>query len=302
MFICTERQVYTSHTTALVALKETSLSMKLDPTLKIYPTPMHPCPYMPGLIARNAVVDPEYIMTLSTYDYLVQNGFRRSGDQVYRPYCHTCEKCVTTRIPVRDFARSRSQKRIWRRNQDLTVKINDSGFKQAYLPIYQRYLESRHDSLDYEEVERFLTADWCDIVFYEFYQPVSPDTQTPDNQNPNAHSAAVEGGAFANDNDTCESANASKANEELIGIAVTDKLPSGLSAVYTFFEPEQGSKRSLGVYALMWQIEAALAMEMDYVYPGFWIKDCRKMSYKSNYQPIQGLIKGQWVNLEKGNP
>ncbi len=238
--------------------------MKLDQPLKIFPTAMHPCSYIPGLIARNAVVDPDYDMNPEIYDYLIQNGFRRSGEQVYRPYCHTCEKCVTTRIPIKDFKRSRSQKRIWRLNQDLIVKINKDGFRKDYLPIYQRYLESRHESVDYEGVEKFLMAQWCDVLFYEFYQK----DQT--------------------------------GNDELIGIAVTDQVKSGLSAVYTFFEPEHGSKRSLGVFAILWQIESAIAQKLQYVYPGFWIKDCRKMNYKSNYQPIEGLIKGKWVPLEKG--
>ena len=243
--------------------------MKLDQPLKIFPTAMHPCSYIPGLIARNAVVDPDYDMDPKIYDYLIQNGFRRSGDQVYRPYCQTCEKCVTTRIPVEEFKRSRSQKRIWKLNQDIIVKTNVGKFKQEYLPIYQRYLESRHESQDYQEVEKFLSADWCDIIYLEFYQL---DTDA--------------------DNNT---------EERLIGIAVTDQVKSGLSAVYTFFEPDCGSKRSLGVFAILWQIELAKKQRVEYVYPGFWIKDCRKMNYKSNFQPIEGLIKGKWIPLEKGS-
>ena len=232
--------------------------MKLAQSLRVFPTGLHPCSYIPGLIARNAVVDPDYEMNPEIYDYLIQNGFRRSGEQVYRPYCHTCEKCVTTRIPVADFKRSRSQKRNWKSNQDLEVKVNNEGFRKAYLPIYQRYLESRHESIDYEGVEKFLNANWCDIQYYEFY-----------------------------------------ADQELIGVAVTDKVQSGLSAVYTFFDPDLGSKRSLGVFALLYQIEAAQQQNLNYVYPGFWIKDCRKMNYKSNFQPIEGLIKGKWRALEK---
>ena len=237
--------------------------MKLDQPLKIFPTGMHPCAYLPGLIARNAVVDPEHVMTPDVYDYLIQNGFRRSGEQVYKPYCHTCEECITTRIPVDSFKRSRSQKRNWRQNKDLIVKVNTGDFKESYLPIYQRYLESRHDSKEHEGVESFLLADWCNINFIEFY--------------------------INNDN----------YDEELIGIAVTDVIKSGFSAVYTFFEPEEGNRRSLGVYAVLWQIEYAQKKQLQYVYPGFWIKDCRKMNYKTRYQPIEGLQRGKWVSLEK---
>jgi len=238
--------------------------MKLDQPLKIFPTGMHPCSYLPGLIARNAVVDPDFEMTPEVYDYLIQNGFRRSGEQVYRPYCHTCEECITTRIPVLDFKRSRSQKRNWKLNQDLTVKINNDGFRQEYLALYQEYLSSRHDSMDHEGVEKFLLADWCQIQFIEFY--------------------IVE-------NNT----------EVLIGVAVTDVIKSGYSAVYTFFDPVEGQRRSLGVFAVLWQIENAKEKELDYVYPGFWIKDCRKMNYKTRYQPIEGLQRGKWTQLDKGS-
>ncbi len=235
--------------------------MKLDQPLKIFPTGMHPCSYLPGLIARNAVVDPDYEMTPDIYDYLIKSGFRRSGEQVYRPYCHTCEECVTTRIPVASFKRSRSQKRNWNVNKDLIVKINHDGFRDEYLLLYQRYLASRHDSQDFEGVEKFLVADWCDIQFIEFYS-------------------------------TDDSA------EKLIGVAVIDAVKSGFSAVYTFFDPDEKS-RGLGIYAVLWQIEYAQKQELEYVYPGFWIKDCRKMNYKTRFQPIEGLIKGNWVALEK---
>jgi arginine-tRNA-protein transferase len=238
--------------------------MKLSKPLKIFPTGMHPCSYLPGLIARNAVVDPAYQMNPDIYDYLIQNGFRRSGSQVYRPYCHTCEECITTRIPVDQFKRSRSQKRNWKRNSDLIVKINTDGFREEYLPLYHSYLVSRHESGDSEGVESFLVADWCHIQFIEFYSVADDHT------------------------------------EKLIGVAVSDVIKSGLSAVYTFFDPQEGNRRGLGVYAVLWQINYAQHQKLDYVYPGFWIKDCRKMNYKTRYQPIEGLQRGRWIALEKG--
>lgn len=242
--------------------------MKLSQPLKIFPTGMHPCSYLPGLIARNAVVDPAYEMNTDVYDYLIQNGFRRSGSQVYRPYCHTCEECITTRIPAKEFVRSRSQKRNWKLNQDLIVKVNDGEFRDAYLPLYRDYLIERHESQDHEGVESFLLADWCDIQFIEFY------TTRVDNEDQNEE-------------------------EKLIGVAVVDVVKSGLSAVYTFFDPEEGNRRGLGVYAILWQLEYAKSLNLDYVYPGFWIKDCRKMNYKTRFQPIEGLQRGKWVSLAK---
>jgi arginine-tRNA-protein transferase len=86
-------------------------------------------------------------------------------------------------------------------------------------------------------------------------------------------------------------------DNKLAAVAVVDLLDNALSAVYTFFEPEF-SKYSLGTYAVLWQIQHAKELNLDFIYLGFWIKDCLKMSYKSQYQPLQGFITNQWKNLD----
>jgi arginine-tRNA-protein transferase len=83
---------------------------------------------------------------------------------------------------------------------------------------------------------------------------------------------------------------------ELAGVAVVDYLQNGLSAVYTFFEPKF-SNYSLGIYAVLWQIQHAKELNINFVYLGFWIKNCQKMAYKNQYQPLQGLINQHWQTL-----
>jgi arginine-tRNA-protein transferase len=231
--------------------------MKLSQPLKIFPTALHACSYLPGRIARNAVIDPEFPMSPSVYDYLIKSGFRRSGQQVYKPYCQSCTKCVTTRINVTKFKASRSQCRNKKLNQDIVVVINNGDFKSEYLPLYVEYLANRHESDDYEGVDEFLTSNWCNTQFIEFH---------------------LEG--------------------SLIGVATIDVLESGLSAVYTFFN-SVGGKRGLGVFAVLWEIERAKELGLDYVYPGYWIEDCKKMNYKTRYQPIEGLMDGIWCSLPR---
>lgn len=232
--------------------------MDFSKPLKIYPTAMHACAYLPSKIARNAVIDPDFAMTMSVYDYLIKSGFRRSGSQVYRPYCEDCSECITTRIEVKEFSSSKSQRRNERLNQDLRVVVNKDGFKDEYYPLYQAYLASRHDDTEAEGVQDFLTAPWCDTLFVEFYD-----------------------------------------DNELISVAAVDRLESGLSAVYTFFDPEKGGKRGLGIFAVLWQVEYAKQLGLEYVYPGYWIEDCQKMNYKTRFQPLEGLVEGEWKPLLK---
>ncbi len=79
-------------------------------------------------------------------------------------------------------------------------------------------------------------------------------------------------------------------------MAVVDELQDGLSAIYTFFDPLQ-DKRSLGSYAILWQVQRARALGLDYLYLGYWIKGCRKMAYKSAYRPLELHVNSRWTAI-----
>src|SRR5690606_12679326 len=83
---------------------------------------------------------------------------------------------------------------------------------------------------------------------------------------------------------------------ELIGVCVCDRLGDGLSAVYTFYKVGL-EDRSLGKFAILAQIEKARGMNLDYVYLGYWIKECDKMKYKIQYRPLELLINRRWTRL-----
>ena len=82
----------------------------------------------------------------------------------------------------------------------------------------------------------------------------------------------------------------------LLAVAVTDVLPNGLSAVYTFYDPNE-ERRSLGRYAILWQVAEAARLGLKAVYLGYWIKNCRKMNYKTEYRPIELLVSQRWITL-----
>lgn len=235
----------------------------LQETMRLFATYEHSCPYLPEKNSVNAIVDPKYPMEIPLYSQMIDDGYRRSGKQVYRPYCPDCNECISTRIPVDKFKPSRSQKRNWRLNQDLHITENTTGFSVEYNDLYANYISTRHASGEMEanatdDFSSFIETDWCDTIFYEFRE-----------------------------------------NEGLLCVAAVDVLEQGLSAVYTFFDSAVSSKRSLGTYALLWEIEQAKKLKLEYVYPGYWIKDSTKMNYKTRFQPIEGRVNGKWMSLGK---
>jgi arginine-tRNA-protein transferase len=236
-------------------------------TLEFYLSIPHACGYLPDRQSVNLVLDPTFPVNGKAYEWLLQRGFRRSGEHVYRPHCPTCQACVPVRIPVGDFESRRRHRRTWRRNQDLSVRIRDSQSRDEHFELYARYVNQRHahggmDEPDPNDYRRFLTAHWVETWFVEF--------RTPD---------------------------------ALLGVTVVDRLPNALSAVYTFFAPE-AEARSLGSFAILWQIEAARARGLSHVYLGYWIQQCRKMAYKNDYPGVEALTNGRWHRLEStgGDP
>jgi arginine-tRNA-protein transferase len=74
-------------------------------------------------------------------------------------------------------------------------------------------------------------------------------------------------------------------------------LSDGLSSVYTFYNPDVAGA-SYGTYNILWQLAQCQANRLPYLYLGYWIRDSRKMAYKAKFQPIEGLIDGEWRPLD----
>ena len=236
--------------------------------LALYLTAEHPCSYLPGRKARTLFVDPLARMDSTTYQALVDQGFRRSGAHVYRPACRGCARCVPVRIPVAAFRPNRSQRRNWARNaQDLRIVETPATFDRGHFALYQRYLAGRHpdgsmaDDTSLESYRRFLVDPWGgETRFLEL-----------------------------------------RAAERLVAVAVTDYLPRGLSAVYTFFDPDQ-PERGLGTFAVLAQIDAAVRLGLSYVYLGYWIAESRKMAYKARFEPLEAWDGRRWASLRSLDP
>lgn len=225
--------------------------------LGFFLTPPHKCGYLPGRNAVTVFLDPRRRPNMQTYTTLSQHGFRRSGDHVYRPQCPDCQACVPVRLPVDDFVLTRAQRRTLRANADITLIPKAPTFQQEHYQLYSRYIAARHagGSMENPEPESYVEFLTASWADTVFYE--------------------------------------FRAGTRLLAVAVVDHLGDGLSAVYTFFDPEEQA-RSLGRLAILKQVELARALQLRWLYLGYWIADCQKMSYKTEYRPLEFLVDGAW--------
>ena len=228
--------------------------------LKVYTTYPHSCSYLEDQEATTLFVDPRQPVDQKLYSNLSQLGFRRSGSHIYRPHCTHCDACIPARIPVDLFEAKRGQRRTWNRNQDLTVHATDDMRDDAAFELYQNYIESRHSDGDMYPPER------------EQYE------------------------SFLSNAWGCTRYYRFYDGDSLVALAVVDELVDGLSAIYTFFDAAQ-NRRSLGGFAILWQIEKAREMGLTYLYLGYWVRDCQKMAYKSDYRPLELYVNNRWTTL-----
>ena len=233
---------------------------KVSDTIRLFPTSDPSCSYKAQETAATVFVDPELTIDQKLNTRLSELGYRRSGAHLYRPDCENCHACISCRLPVQNYKRNKRFQRIWNRNSDLRVIEHPTLEGEEAFLLYQSYIEKRHSDGDMYPA----TTEQFDAFIR----------------------SNVEGGRYYG----------FYLEQKLIAVAVSDILASGLSAVYTFFDPAQ-EKRSLGNYAILWQIEQARSLGLDYLYLGYWIKGCAKMEYKIAYRPLEMLVEGKWILL-----
>lgn len=225
--------------------------------IKVYTTFPHRCSYLDDEEATTLFVDPRQTLSPELYTQLSLLGFRRSGDHVYRPHCANCNACIASRVRVDQFRPSRTQQRISRRNGDLSVETTESIDDDEAYDLYRYYIEARHADGD-------------------MYPPARDQYDS-----------------FLNDGLGCATYYRLYDGNRLVAVTVADRMLDGLAAIYTFFDPDQ-PKRSLGTEAILLQIREAQRMGLPFVYLGYWIDGCRKMSYKARYAPLELFVDGQW--------
>lgn len=229
--------------------------------VRLFQTLPHRCGYFETRNAQNLVVDPSVPQLAEIYDLALTRGYRRAGGHVYFPHCSGCRACVACRIPVARFEADRSQRRCIRHNADLQAEVLPAGYTDERFALYRDYLRSRHPNGGMDDAT---PEDFARFLYTDW----SP-------------TRFVEW----------------RLHGRLIAVAVTDVCTTGLSAVYTYFDPDQRA-RSLGTFAILEQVRIARARGLDHLYLGFWIDGHPKMDYKRRYRPLEILRAGRWLDAD----
>jgi arginine-tRNA-protein transferase len=236
-----------------------------DNSFKVGITKTFPCSYLPDKEERLLIAVDERLQNSNSYSLLMAEGFRRSGEQSYRPYCPNCSACQSIRVLINNFSPSKSQKRSLKRNAHFTIKQSDT-LRDYYYPLYENYINTLHQDgsmypANVEQFESFLSSKLTTQLFIETWCVVNGETQ-------------------------------------LICVAVTDVLSNALSAVYTFYHPDF-KPQGLGRFSILTQIDVCRQLDLPYLYLGYQIDDCQKMNYKNSYFPHERFISSEWLLVEK---
>ena len=232
--------------------------------LKFFATAPHPCSYLEDKEATTVFVEPSTHLSTAQMVNLAESGFRRSGRYIYRPQCANCAACISVRVPVSSFEPKRRQVRTFKRNQDISFAAQAPMLDEEHYSLYQRYIEARHADGD--------------------MYPPSPSQYQSFLASNREHAFFLE----------------ARKDKKLIAVTLFDEIPSnGLSAIYTFYETDpKFDHRSLGRLMVLQLIEIARGLDLPYLYLGYWIRDSKKMVYKTEYRPIEMLINSKWIRAD----
>jgi arginine-tRNA-protein transferase len=217
------------------------------------------CPYVPGRAERKLIVELGGSGGASFYDHLSRAGFRRSHRFAYRPACRGCASCVPVRIAVKRFDHTRSTRRVRNTNGDLCGRLVAARATPEQFRLFSSYQRARHGDSDMASMR------------YGDYRGMVEDTPI--------RTALAE---FRDD------------HGGLVAASLIDLLDDGVSAVYSFYDPHQ-TKRSLGIWSVLWLVEECQRRGQPFVYLGYWIADSPKMAYKNRFPALERLDEGGWT-------
>jgi len=214
----------------------------------------HPCSYLPGL---EATTDYRWMedCDAATYQRMLERGWRRFGCTFFRPDCGHCGECRSLRIPVESFRPNRSMRRTWQQNQDLDIQLGSPALTYEHLELFERFHRSRSESRGW--ASRETTPQDYFLSFVDGAHDFGFELQL-------------------------------RLGQKLLAVALADILPSALSAVYCYYDPEH-KERGLGTMAILAELEIAKRREIPHLFLGYWVEPNASMRYKARFEPHEIL-------------
>ncbi|QBJ62680.1 arginyltransferase [Pseudoalteromonas sp. DL-6] len=218
------------------------------------------CSYLPDRQEQLLVILDPSCYSSNKFESLLGLGFRRSGNQIYRPHCPICSACSSVRVLADEFIPTKSQKRKLNKAKNRFEVKYSQVEREQYYPLYSKYISLRHKDgsmypPDKSQFQSFLFCSWLTITFIELWD-----------------------------------------QENLVAVAVTDCMDNAISAIYTFFDPDY-EHFSLGTVMILQQLKFAKQQRKQFVYLGYQIDECDKMKYKTQFLPAQKQLNDQWVAI-----
>jgi arginyl-tRNA--protein-N-Asp/Glu arginylyltransferase len=235
----------------------------IAPFRQFFATSPVACPYIPGRAERKLIVELGGSGGAAFYDELSRAGFRRSHHFAYRPACPGCASCVPVRIAVEHFRHTRSTRRVRNANRDCCGSLVSPRATSEQFRLFSTYQRLRHGDSDMASMR------------YGDYRGMVEDTPVRT--------------AIAEFRDRRGS---------LVAASLIDLLDDGVSAVYSFYDPHQ-TKRSLGIWSVLWLVEECQRRGLPFVYLGYWIADSPKMAYKRRFPALERLERGSWIEFAR---
>ena len=230
---------------------------------RFFLTTPSPCPYLPGKTERKVFTELAGTHAGELNDTLGRIGFRRSQGVAYRPSCLDCAACISVRVVATEFRPNASQRKLMKRNADLTVDACKPWTTQEQFDLLRGYLTSRHPGGG--------MADMDELDFADMVEQTPVDTSVMEYRDPSG---------------------------KLVGCCLCDRQADGLSMIYSFFEADNAERPGLGTYIILDHIRRAVETGLPYVYLGYWVKGSPRMQYKVRYQPIERLGPAGWQRME----
>jgi arginine-tRNA-protein transferase len=222
-----------------------------------------PCPYLPNKFEQRMVTELSGSDSMLTHETLSQAGFRRSHNLVYTPMCSNCSACIAVRTMVNEFEPSASQRRVLRLNKNITAEERPAHANLEQFALFKRYQEERHTDGD------------MSLMNFNDFQALIEETRVV-----TSHIS------FFNEFGC------------LIGGCLVDIMSDGLSAVYSYFDPDY-KKNSLGSYMVLWLIQRTQQLGLPHLYLGYWINGSQKMAYKDKFFPLEYYTSEGWKSFDK---